>query len=360
MKISPPCCLLLFVFSAAGSCAASASAEPPVYSEHQDLSYVLDSQGTRQPIRTVDDWQQRKTHILAHMQSVMGPVPRPEQSVSLGMEVLKTTQLSFGLRRKIRYHTDDSAQWVHAWLFVPFPGSDPRPAVLCLHQTTAIGKDEPAGLGGNENLHYARELAERGFVTLAPDYPSFGDSKDYDFLADDYVSGTMKAIFDNMRAIDLLQSLPEVDAERIGCIGHSLGGHNTMFTAAFDERIRALVSCCGFTRFHKYYEGNLKGWTSLRYMPRIDSEHGSDPDRVPFDFPEIIGSFAPRAFLAVSPVGDSNFEVSGVRASIQSALPIYQLHGKPENLQAIYPESGHDFPPAARETAYRFLERHLK
>lgn len=338
----------------------TAVAAPPVYSEHQDLSYVLDSQGTKQPIHTVQDWQKRKMHILEHMQSVMGPVPHPEQPVPLGMEVLKTTQLSFGLRRKIRYHTNNPEQWVHAWLFVPFPGSQPRPAVLCLHQTTGIGKDEPAGIGGLENLHYALELAERGFVTLAPDYPSFGDSKDYDFLADDYISGTMKAIYDNLRAIDLLQSLPEVDEAQIGCIGHSLGGHNTMFTAAFDERIKALVSCCGFTRFHKYYEGKLKGWTSLRYMPRIDSEHGNDPDRVPFDFPEIIGCFAPRAFLAVSPVGDSNFEVSGVRDSIQSALPIYQLHNKPENLQAIYPDSGHDFPPAARKTAYEFLEKHLK
>ena len=72
----------------------------------------------------------------------------------------------------------------------------------------------------------------------------------------------MKAIWNNMRAIDLLQTLPEVDGQRIGCIGHSLGGHNAMFTAAFDTRIQALVSSCGFTSFAKYYGGNLKGWTS--------------------------------------------------------------------------------------------------
>lgn len=352
--------IFVFAMSCPFFAVSAMFAAPPEYSEHQDLSYVLDSQGQKKPIATPDDWQVRKTHILAHMQSVMGPVPDPEDPVPLGMEILKTTQLPFGLRRKVRYHTDDPQQWVHAWLFVPFPGSQPRPAVLCLHQTTGIGKDEPAGLGGKENLHYALELAERGFVTLAPDYPSFGDSKDYDFAADEYISGTMKAIYDNMRAIDLLQTLTEVDGKKIGCIGHSLGGHNTMFTAAFDERIKALVSCCGFTRFHKYYEGKLKGWTSDRYMPLIDSEYGNDPGRVPFDFPEIIGCFAPRAFLAVSPVGDSNFEVSGVRDSIRSALPIYRLHGKPENLQAIYPDSGHDFPPAARETAYSFLEKHLK
>ena len=98
-------------------------------------------------------------------------------------------------------------------------------------------------------MHYARHLAERGFVTLAPDYPSFGDYP-YQFPAEDgYISGTMKAIYDNHRAIDLLQELKQVDPENIGCIGHSLGGHNTIFTSVFDTRIKAMVSNCGFTHF---------------------------------------------------------------------------------------------------------------
>ena len=61
---------------------------------------------------------------------------------------------------------------------------------------------------------YGRELAKRGYVVLAPDYPSFGDYP-YDFSADAYASGTMKGIFNHMRCVDYLQSLPEVDGERI-------------------------------------------------------------------------------------------------------------------------------------------------
>ena len=170
----------------------------------------------------------------------------------------------------------------------------------------------------------------------------------------------MKAVYDNIRAVDLLASLAEVDAERIGCIGHSLGGHNTMFTAVFEPRIKVMVSNCGFTRFHKYYGGNLAGWTSGRYMPLISSRHQNDPDRVPFDFTEIVGSFAPRPFLASAPIGDANFEVSGVRDVIAAARPIYALYGQAENLQANYPESRHDFPPGARAVAYEFFDRHLK
>ena len=56
-------------------------------------------------------------------------------------------------------------------------GTVRRPAVLCLHQTIAIGKDEPVGLGKNLELAYARELAARGYVALAPDYPNFGEYK---------------------------------------------------------------------------------------------------------------------------------------------------------------------------------------
>jgi predicted dienelactone hydrolase len=332
----------------------------PTYAEHQDLSYYLDAHGSRQPIRSIADWEIRRSHILAHLQSVMGPLPRPATPVPLDVQALNETKLGSIVRRKIAYHTESPKRRVLAYLFLPARPSGKVPAVLCLHQTISIGKEEPAGLGKNVDLQYALQLAQRGYVTLAPDYPSFGEYPEKFEPSSGYVSGTMRAIYDNIRAIDLLQSLPVVDGERIGCIGHSLGGHNTMFTAVFDSRIKALVSNCGFTRFHKYYNGKLVGWTSPRYMPLIASRYHNDPNQVPFDFTEIVACFAPRAFLASSPLHDANFEVSGVRDVIAAAKPIYELYGHPENLQANCPNAEHSFPPAAREVAYRFLDRHLK
>jgi dienelactone hydrolase len=170
----------------------------------------------------------------------------------------------------------------------------------------------------------------------------------------------MKAIWNNMRCVDLLQQLPQVDGQRIGCIGHSLGGHNTIFTSFFDERISVAVTSCGFTRFHKYYRGNLKGWTSDRYMPRIAQDYQNDPDRVPFDFPELIAGLAPRAFFTSSPVRDDNFDVEGVRETISEATRIYRLYGAQERLRAIYPDSAHDFPVAARREAYQFIDSILR
>jgi pimeloyl-ACP methyl ester carboxylesterase len=233
--------------------------------------------------------------------------------------------------------------------------------MLCLHQTTRIGKDEPAGLGGLESLHYAHELAERGYVCIVPDYPSFGEYP-YDFQRDgaQYASGSMKAIWNNQRAIDLLETLPQVDLNRIGVIGHSLGGHNALFTALFDERLKAIVSSCGFTPFHDYYGGNVAGWTSDRYMPRICSVYDNDPDKIPFDFYEILGALAPRGLFINAPLHDSNFELSGVCRAFLRAQAVYGLYGATDRLRLVTPDAPHDFPADERAAAYAWLDSILK
>jgi dienelactone hydrolase len=304
------------------------------------------------------DWPKRRERVLANMQLVMGPKPDPSARVALDVQIGEEVEMPRYLRKKLTFAAEKNDR-VPAYLLVPLGHTGRMPAVLCLHQTTRIGKGEPAGLGERENMRYAVHLAERGYVTLAPDYPSFGDYA-YDFAHSKFQSGSMKAIWNNMRAIDLLQALPEVDPERIGCLGHSLGGHNTMFTAAFDTRIKAAVSNCGFTSFAKYYGGNLKGWTSARYMPRIAAVYDLKPERMPFDFTEVVAAIAPRAFLASAPIHDDNFEVSGVKDCIAAAKPVYDLLGAGEKLAANYPDCKHDFPPEVRKVAYEWLDRWLK
>jgi dipeptidyl aminopeptidase/acylaminoacyl peptidase len=318
---------------------------------------VLTEKGKRQLIRSAEDWVRRREHILQGLQDAMGPLPKPEGPVSLDVQVVDEREIDGLLRRKLTFCTDRAEQQVSAWLLMP-NDAGLAPAVLCLHQTATEGKDHPIGLAGRPTLHYALELARRGYVTLSPDYPSFGEY-DYDFAADDYASGTMKAIYDNMRAVDLLQSLPEVDPERIGCIGHSLGGHNALFTAAFDERIKAVASSCGFTRFARYMGGDLTGWTSERYMPWIAERYGKSPERMPFDFPEVLAAIAPRQVFIVAPVRDDNFDVTGVRESIAAAAPVFALLGAPQRLQVVYPDAGHDFLDAEREAAYKGLDAAL-
>lgn len=298
--------------------------------------------------------RRERERILAGMQEVMGPLPRGSKSPP-GIAVVETEELPGLVRKKITYAGDDGDR-VPAYLLLPKlrPGRR-APAMVCLHQTTRIGKAEPAGLGPNPNLDYAKELAERGYVTLAPDYPNFGDYK-FDPYERGYASATMKGIRNHMRAVDLLQSLPEVARDRIGSIGHSLGGHNTLFLAAFDRRIRASVTSCGFTSFAKYKGGDLTGWSHKGYMPRIVERYGKDPARMPFDFSGILQAIAPRAVFINAPLRDSNFEVSGVRDCVTAARPAF---GDPARLVALHPDAAHEFPPDIREAAYRFLDRWL-
>ena len=314
------------------------------------------------------EWRRQIPDIRRRMELVMGPLPGADRRVALEVEVTTEERTDRYLRRKLRY-TPEPGDRVPAWLLIPHGATPekPAPAMLCLHQTNNVGKDEPAGLGGLPNLHYAHELAERGFVCLVPDYPSFGEYA-YDFQTPDRgsTSGSMKAVWNNLRGVDLLASLAEVDAERTGVIGHSLGGHNAIFTAAFDDRLVAVVSSCGFTPFPDYYSGDVKGWTSDRYMPRIRDTYALDAGRIPFDFPELIASFAPRSFFSNSPVGDDNFAVAGVRRAFAEALPVHRLFdGEPgvapadERLIVVTPACGHDFPPEIRKQAYDWLERRL-
>lgn len=300
--------------------------------------------------------------ILRKMEQVMGPLPGAGRKVPLDVKVISEEQFDGYVRKRITFAVEKGDR-VPAWLLIPTGREGKRPAMLCLHQTIAIGKDEPVGLGKQDSKAQALHLVKRGYVCLAPDYPSFGEYQ-YDFKAafqrGDYQSGTMKAIWNNLRAVDYLQSLPDVDGERIGVIGHSLGGHNALFTAAFDVRLQVVVSSCGFCSFAKYKGGNLKGWTSDRYMPRIATEFGNDPKKMPFEFADVVSCLAPRAFLAVAPLKDDNFEVSGVKDVIAAAEAAYQSLGKRENLRAVYPDAGHDFPEDGRKAAYAFIDQHLK
>jgi dienelactone hydrolase len=346
-----------FALVGAAICVVHDEPRVPTYADHSRLMVVLNADGDEIPVRTASDWEVRRAHILAHLQAVMGPLPGGERRVPLEIRVVEEHREAEYTRRKITFAVEPGDR-VPAWLLIPHDPPGPKPAALCLHQTTPIGKDEPAGLGGKPSLHYAAELAQRGFVTIAPDYPNFGEY-DVDVYALGYASASMKGIWNHLRAVDVLVAMPEVDTGRIGVIGHSLGGHNAIFAALFDARIGGVVSSCGFNAFAHYYGGDIKGWSHAGYMPRLKLEYGLDLARVPFDFPELIGALAPRPVFVCAPVRDENFAVEGVRACIDAARPVYTLLRAADSLRVEYPDAEHDFPDDTRAAAYEFLARRL-
>jgi hypothetical protein len=144
-----------------------------------------------------------------------------------------------------------------------------------------------------------------------------------------------------------------------GAIGHSLGGHNSVFTAVFDERLKVIVSSCGLDSFLDYYGGNIKGWTQQRYMPRL-TDYLTRVAEIPFDFQELIGALTPRSVFLSAPLGDGNFRWQSVDRIARAATPIYALHRVPDRLRILHPDCAHDFPPDIREQAYRWIDEVLK
>jgi pimeloyl-ACP methyl ester carboxylesterase len=120
------------------------------------------------------------------------------------------------------------------------------------------------GLSSRENRSTASELAERGFVTISPSYPLLANYQEPP-SSRGFESGTMMAIWDNVRACDYLDTLGFVKrAGGYGAIGHSLGGHNAVWTALFEPRVTCVVSSCGLDSFRDYKGGDITGWTSNR------------------------------------------------------------------------------------------------
>lgn len=324
------------------------------------LTYV-DSSGYVQPVNTVEEWYIKRAQIIDSMEAAMGPLPDTSRSDLPPFDIqIKDTLDGSGYTRYTIFFTVAKGERLPAYLYIPVTASkhNKRPAMLALHPTGKLGKKivDGQGLRGpRPNRAYAKELAQRGYVVIAPDYPGFGDLKDYNFDTDRYLSGTMKSIFNGIRSVDLLQTLPEVDDNRIGVIGHSLGGHGAIFQGAFDKRLKVIVSSSGWTLMHYYKGGNLMAWSQEVYMPLIRTKYDLDPDKVPFDFDEVIAALAPRAFFSSSPVYDHNFNVVGVVKGIAKASKVYQFLGAENKLEVYYPLTKHDFSPKARKKAYRFI-----
>jgi hypothetical protein len=300
-------------------------------------------------------WERRRGEILSAMQTVMGPLPDDTKRQALDVRIEEETDCGPYVRRFVTYAAEPNCR-TPAFLLIPRAAlreGAKLSAALALHSTDMeLGHKVVVGLGRKPNRAYGHELAVRGYVVLAPAYPLMADYWP-DLKSLGYESGTMKAVWDNMRGLDLLDSLPFVKAGAYGCIGHSLGGHNAIFTAVFDARIKAVVSSCGFDSFLDYMGGDIAGWTQERYMPRLAKLR---PEEVPFDFHEMIASLAPRHCFVSAPIKDDNFRWESVSRIIGAARTVYDLYGESDRLRVEHPDCDHDFPEAVRERAYSFLD----
>jgi hypothetical protein len=354
---------LVFVVAASG---LQAQEKPQL--DRFNLLQFRASTGQVSSVTSPAEWQHRRASILAGMQQVMGKYPGTTTRLEPAIEVVEEADAGTYIRRLITYQSEaepGADGRTPAYLCIPkdvLAGKRKAAAVLCLHPTdNTVGHKVVVGLGGRAGRQYAAELAERGYVTISPAYthlanywPNLGKLG--------YVSGTMKAIQDNSRALDLLETLDYVDTSKgFGAIGHSLGGHNAIYTAVFDQRISVIVSSCGFDSYRDYYGGAErvwffgKGWCQIRYMPRLSDYRGRLAE-IPYDFPELLGALAPRPVFVNAPMHDSNFVAASVDRCAAAARPVYKLLGDEKNLVIRHPDSDHNFPDDMRAEAYKLID----
>ena len=347
-----------------------ATAGQPLFSgsrlPRDNLLLYRDREGRVQPVANLQDWNKRRADIVHGMEAVMGRLPGAEKRCPLDVRIEEEIDGGRYIRRLLTYASEPGSR-VPAYLLVPkdvLAGNRKARAVLCLHGTdNVVGHGVVVGLGNRSNRQYASELADRGYVVLAPNYPLLARYQP-DLKKLGWESGTLKAVWDNIRGLDLLESLPFVEGGAFGAMGHSLGGHNAVFTGVFDKRLKVIVSSCGLDSFLDYYGGRAdnwqpeRGWCQTRYMPRLSDYRGRLAD-IPFDFHELVGALAPRHVLIIAPKKDTNFRADSVDRITASAREVYKLYTCPERLRVEHPDGGHDFPPNMREAGYQWIDAAL-
>ncbi len=322
-------------------------------------------------VAEVTKWPQARNELESLVIKTLGKIPK--QRVDVQVKVIDEQSFGGYTRSRVNYFVSDWER-VSAWLFLPETPEE-TPAVLCCHRETPSGKDEPAGLEGDPSLAMARMFAQRGYAALAPDCVTAGerrsnglDAYDTSSFAKEFPKLTVagKMFLDHLHAIDLLTETRNVDAERIGVVGHGLGGTNALLLAALDERVQACAASCAFTRFHDDIhpeqwastDPGFVGVEGLEYMPSL--KKAVTEGEFPFDWEHIIALAAPTPLLVSVALNDECLSgTESCEKALERARAIYGYLGESHALEIRTHREGRTLPAQEREAAAAWLDRWL-
>ncbi|MCI8501581.1 MAG: prolyl oligopeptidase family serine peptidase [Oscillospiraceae bacterium] len=265
-------------------------------------------------------------------------------------------------RQLIEYQTE-SGERVQSYLLVPHNLKGKNPAVLAIHQHAGkwhLGKSEVVGLAGDPMFSYGLDLVKRGYVVIAPDLlcfesrieERFNDSKAgqsdyerYEFLKRVQYGSCLqtKYLHDLSVALDVLEALDYVDTNRIGAIGHSLGGQETVWITWYDKRIKAAVSSCGVGSVASIFDHRVLHCFAL-YVPGLGNV---------CDMDEVIKEISPRALMITSGLRDeAHFPLDGIDK-------IEEANRQSRNFKSVRFDDGHKLNDTEKDTAYSWLDDKL-
>jgi dienelactone hydrolase len=315
-------------------------------------------------LKSLAEWPKARQAIEKSVVSILGAVPKKRAELQV-----KSADESLFLnytRRRINYFISDWER-VSAWLFVPDTREE-VPGILCCHQAVPQGKDETAAIAGDSNLAFAQHFAEMGYVTLAPDCITAGEraphkGEPYDTSAyykeNPKVSVMGKMLADHCHGLDVLCDTRQVDDERLGVVGHGLGGTNALLLAAFDERTRVAVASCPFTRFHE--DTRPERWVDdggFAALPKL--KEAVEKKEFPFDWEHILALGAPNPTLILSALNDEKLaNAKSAEKAVKLARNVYKFLGEEDALCIETHREGHRMTPALQDQADDWFERWL-
>lgn len=310
---------------------------------------------------TIQEWRKWHNELRQKLTELLGGFP--EEKCSPNAEVMEEVKTNGYVRQKVVFDTEPSVS-VPAYVLIPEEKAQKgkMKALLCLHGH-GRGKDDLCSIAKDDverqrfirplNYDYAVQFVKRGYFVLAPDARCFGErGADGMTCTWAFTSGLLMGkilvgmrVWDAIRAIDYLQSRPEVDKDRIGCVGLSWGGTHTIYTSALDERVKVAVVSGYFSDFRDVLIE--RGCCPCQYVPNILKYA---------DLPDIVSLIAPRPLLIENGKWDPLYTLEIVQREYRKVEKVYQLLGVPEKVDIDLFDGAHMF---SGKKAFNWIEKWL-
>lgn len=317
-------------------------------------SLLIDADGA--PIATWERWLVERARIRGAWLDFLGPWE--VEAAGDGHRILAESVAAGCRRQRVRFRTEPDEE-TDAWLLVPENGDTPpargRPGAVVFHSTTDRTIDEPAGTADDDAVAIGTWLCRRGFVVLCPRCHLWNTTPAHRLDLPGAVArlaarhpgarGMRKLLHDAMRAVDILLTIDGVDPSSIVAAGHSLGAKETLYLAAFDERVAGAV----------FSEGGIGLGFSNWHDPWYLGGAIRDPD-FRLDHAQLLALTLPRSLLVLGgEAGPGAADGDRSWGHVARALEVGRLERDRPRLGLFNHHSGHALPAAARERLLDWL-----
>lgn len=302
-----------------------------------------DTHFTMPEYKTLAQWEARKAQLRQQILSAAGLNPMPEKT-PLNAQIFGRVEGKDYTIEKVLLETWPGF-YLGGNLYRPLNKPGRHPGIASPHGHWNYGRLENSSTGSIP----ARciNFAKQGYVAFCYDMVGYNDTLQtpHRFRSAEgelWAFGPLGLqLWDSIRVIDFLQSLPDVDPERIGMTGASGGGTQTFLLTAVDDRVKWSAPV-------NMISGIMQGGCVCENAPNL---------RVGANNIEIGAMMAPRPLMMVSATGD--WTKNTPREEYPAIKHIYELYGKPENVEMIQIDAPHNYNKQSREAVYRFFGKFI-